>query len=274
MAKMKATTASARATIDAFHARLAAAEKQQFVNRAEQDQQEFQDMYSPCNSSSTFHDLQCGHRIQTEYTASCGVLCTRPVQGQPFICPTCLIDVVRAEVALEGLSLKLNDDTAMEGVKTSPEEEVRRFADKYVAALLRKGYRACKAASKFDEPRLQFFDQFMRQDGFGGLADEGEKEEPLSPRKRPGMATARRPTKPDVHHGDGHAEKWNFRDPGAEESHVGKRERAETNQEATVGAEDGMDENPGQPLDAWVSLPPENEATEAVRKAMEAFTLF
>ncbi|RAR11367.1 xaa-pro dipeptidase [Stemphylium lycopersici] len=267
------TPTRARATIDAFHARLAAAEKQQFMNRAEQDQQEFQDMYSPCNSSSTFHDLQCGHRIQTEYTASCGVLCARPVQGQPFICPTCLIDVVRAEVALEGLSLKLNDGTAMEGVKTSAEEEVRRFADKYVAALLRKGYRACKAASKFDEPRLQFFDQFMRQDGFGGLADEGEKEEPLSPRKRPGMATARRPTKPNVHHDDGHAEKWNFRDQAPHEARVGRKERADTNQETAESAEDGMDGNPGQSLEAWVSLPPENEATEAVRKAMEAFTL-
>jgi hypothetical protein len=267
MSTMQATTASARATIEAFHARLAAAEKQQFQSLAQRDQQQFQDMYSPCNSSSTFHDLQCGHRIQTEYTASCGGLCARPVQGYPFVCPTCLIDVVRAEVALEGLTLKLNRNDAMEGAE-SQESEVRRIADQYIAALLRRGYRACKAVSKFDEPRLQFFDEFMRQDGFGGVGDEVDKEEPVSPRKRPGMATTRKSTSQN---GPAQTPRTlDSRDSGAGHAPAERKKMAETTRKVPGGAMDG---NPNRSAETWVSLPPESAATEAVRKAMEAFTL-
>lgn len=267
MSTTQATTASARATIEAFHARLAAAEKQQFQSWAQRDQQQFQDMYSPCNSSSTFHDLQCGHRIQTEYTASCGGLCARPVQGYPFVCPTCLIDVVRAEVALEGLTLKLDHDDAMQGAEFSQEVEVRRVADQYITALLRRGYRACKAVSKFDEPRLQFFDQFLRQDGFGGVRDEGDKEEPVTPRKRPGMATRKSTHK--RHGSDQTPRTLDFRGPSVG-SPTEKKKRAEASREGINGTMDG---NPSQSAETWVRLPPESAATEAVRKAMEAFSL-
>ncbi|EOA85484.1 hypothetical protein ACJQWK_06902 [Exserohilum turcicum] len=265
----QATTASARATIEAFHARLAAAEKQQFVACAQRDQQQFQDMYSPCNASSTFHDLQCGHRIQTEYTASCGVLCARAVQGYPFVCPTCLTDVVRAEVALQGLTLRLNHDAAMDGSEPSQDGEVRRVAERYIAALLRKGYRACKAVSKFDEPRLQFFDGFMREDGFGGVRDEGHaEEEPVTPRKRPGMATAaRKPARPHASAHNGAS--WSYREPATELPCV-QKEKVRTSQETIANPVDG---HPSQPPDTWVRLPAESAATEAVRKAMEAFTL-
>lgn len=267
MSTTKATTASARATIQAFHARLAAAEKQQFQDWEQQDQQQFQDTYSPCNSSSTFHDLQCGHRIQTEYTASCGGLCARPVQGYPFACPTCLIDVVRAEVALGGLSLKLDHDEAMQEGESIQESEVRKVADQYIAAMLRRGYRACKAVSKFDEPRLQFFDQFMRQDGFGGVRDEGDREEPVTPRKRPGMAT--RKSTPRRSGSDQTPRTLNFRGSIAE-GPAEEKKRMEKNQETINGAMDG---NPGPSAETWVHLPPESAATEAVRKAMEAFSL-
>lgn len=266
MSTMQATTASARATIEAFHARLAAAEKQQHQAWEQQDQQQFQDMYSPCNSSSTFHDLQCGHRIQTEYTASCGGLCARPVQGYPFVCPTCLIDVVRAEVALEGLTLKLNHNEAVEGSGSSQESEVRRVAEQYIAAMLRRGYRACKAVAKFDEPRLQFFDEFMRQDGFGGVEEECNKEEPVTPRKRPGTATAR---KAKQNGSDQTPRTLDFRDSATGGAPAERKKMADMNQ-AVGGAMGG---NPSQSVETWVNLPPESAATEAVRKAMEAFSL-
>ncbi|KAF1947404.1 hypothetical protein EJ02DRAFT_461602 [Clathrospora elynae] len=115
--------------------------------------------------------------------------------GYPFICTTCLIDVARAEVARESLTLTTNEDTAIGGVVPTQKENVHRHAGTYFFMILKKGYRSSKFAPKIDNPRLAFVDQFMRQDGLGGL-DDGKKDEHAKPRKRPGMAAGKGKGKP------------------------------------------------------------------------------
>lgn len=280
---MQTTAANAQATIQEFHARVAAVGKQGYITQAAINEQQFQDTYSPCNSQSLLHDLQCGHRIQTEYLASCGVLCVRPAHGPPFVCPTCLIDVVRAEVALEDLTLRLSDDNAMASYGPTQEEKARRVAEKYVQAMVRKGYRTCKPVSKLDEPRLQFFDQFMREDGFGGVEDGPYEEEVTRLHKRPSIATHKNVTKQDERSTKGAPPpgKWEFRYPHplveplpgvdsvlsidrAKDGHVEKNRQ---------GGQVAMDSFLEHFADSHVDLPPEDDATEAVRKAMEMFAL-
>jgi hypothetical protein len=275
---MDVATARARAIIDTFHKNVAETEKQQRPLQTGESEQEFYDMYSPCNPLSTFHDLQCGHRIQTEYTASCGMTCVRPMQGQPFACPTCLIDVVRAEVALDSLTLGSNNDTAMEGTE-SIEERIQHFANKYVAAMLKKGYRGCKSASKIDEPRMQFFDQFMRQDGFGGVEDGPSEEKITKPRKRPGTAVHKNLAKVNKPYRK-QPGRWDYRDPTSSEAASkavvrklpgdDEAEDAEISQGTVDSVIGGHAE---QSAHAGVDLVPQKEATNAVLKAMEAFAL-
>jgi hypothetical protein len=273
---MQTTSTGARATIQAFHARVAAADKKWHEMQAVQKEEEFKHMYSACNSLSKYHDLQCGHRVQTEYTAGCGVLCQRSARGQPFLCPTCLIAVVRAEVALEVLSITKND-TEMVGAGQTQEAKIRHYADKYVADMLKKNYRNCKAVPKLEDPCLQFFDQFMHEEGLGGLQDERVKEEVVRPRKRRGTAQAWKLPRYAPYPKPG---TWKLREPSA------KAVVADTVDRVLPGAdvgdksekireEAGVAKNGilGPSAGSYVTLPLEDEATEAVRKAMEAFAL-
>jgi hypothetical protein len=278
---MDATTTQARAIIEAFHSNLVDTERQQRELETKENEQQFHEMYSPCNSSSTFHDLQCGHRIQTEYTASCGATCVHPMQNQPFACPTCLIDVVRAEVALDSLTLQSNDDSTMDGTGPTQEDRIQHFANKYVTAMLKKGYRVCVGVPKIEEPRMQFFDQFMRQDGFGGVEDVAAERKTTKPRKRPGTGVHKRIAKPDALHRKSYRRSgtWDYRDPT--ESRPVWKESArgvpgDHNDEEIKSSEevggDAMEvARSEQSADACVDLIPQKEATEAVLKAMEAF---
>jgi hypothetical protein len=274
---MKTTTTSACATVQAFHARVAAADKKWHEQQEVQKEQEFKDKYSPCNISSTYHDLQCGHRVQTEYTLSCGVLCVRSVRGQPFLCPTCLIDVVRAEVALDGLTLKPSDDTATAGTDPTQDDKVHYFADKYVATMLMKGYRSCKAVPKLEEPLDQFFDQFMRAEGLGGLQDERVKEEVVHPRKRRGTTAGRKPARQSTPYQ--RPGKWDYREPSTQAVASDKLDRvlpgadAEDKDKKSRCLEDATNGVLGPSTGSYVTLPSEDDATEAVQKAMEAFAL-
>jgi hypothetical protein len=267
----------ARGIIDAFHKNVAETERQQRELETKESDQHFHDMYSPCNPSSTFHDLQCGHRIQTEYSASCGVTCARPMQGQPFACPACLIDVVRAEVALESLTLDLSDDAAMDGTGSVEEDRIQHFANKYVAAMLKKGYRGCKAVLKIEEPRMQFFDQFMRQDGFGGVEDAPADGMITRPRKRP--SGQRKLARPDASYQKTPLETWDYRDPTGSRpvwARAAHEDRGDHNDDETersqgvTGVAVGV-ACAGQSADTCVDLVPQREAAEAVLKAMEAF---
>jgi hypothetical protein len=208
----------------------------------------------------------------------------RSGRGQPYLCPTCLIDVVRAEVALDGLTLKPSDDTAMAGTGQTQEDNVRYFADKYVAMMLKKGYRSYKAMLKLEEPLDQFFDQFMKAEGLGGLHDERVKEEVVRPRKTRGSTAGRKPAKaskparqntPYQRPG-----RWTFREPSAQAVATNKADRVlpgadvEDKHEAIreeVG--DAMDGIVALSAGSYVTLPSKDSATEAVRKAMEAFAL-
>jgi hypothetical protein len=281
----KTTTASARATIDAFHARVTAADKKMHELQAVQNEQDFKDKYSACNPSSLYHDLQCGHRVQTEYTASCGVLCVRPVQGKPFICMTCLTGVVRAEVALDGLSLNPLRDIDMLGVGPTEEDKVRYFANKYVAAMIKKGHRASKkTVPKLEEPLLQFFDQFMQEEGLGGLQDERVKEKVVKPRKRRPSVSSKKPARATPYSRPGNKgvplSKWNFREPSSQVKISTPADRVlpgvdvEDVSEVTRGAAKGaMEGLTGPAAEVSVTLPSEDEATKAVGQAMEAFAL-
>jgi hypothetical protein len=276
------TASSAHTTIQTFHAYAAAAEQRRPELQDVDNEQRFHNMYSSCTPLSTFHDLQCGHRVQTEYTASCGMHCLHPVKGSPFVCPTCLIDVVRAEVALEGLGLKSNNNTITEETGQTQDDKARHFAEQHIAAMLKKGFRSAKAVSKLQDPQLQFFDNFMRQDGFGGLEDEEKKEELLRPRKRPGRrcSYANKKARAAPYPTAQQRGKLGICEPDA---CVASQAQASVQPSIAI-PEDGtekvhqngknvMDGLLEQFANSYIDLPPEDEATEAVRKAMETIRM-
>ncbi|KAI8932897.1 hypothetical protein NX059_010374 [Plenodomus lindquistii] len=283
---MSITQASARATVQAYHDRVAAYEQQSLKQQqqAAHEQQPFTDKYTACKSDSRYHDLKCGHRVKTEYAAECGVTCAHPTKGRPLLCPGCLTEVVRAEVALEELSLKQDFDTKTNttGTPFTQTDKVKEYADLYVARELRKGYRACTVVKKYEEPRMQFFGSFMQELGLG---DDETKEDTVSPKKKrklPGDKTfqRRRREQEDKKNrvrsarvaktqqrvgGAGHKER-------PSERLTRTLERGSGNAFA-VAEGDGVVGLVEQLEEFRVDLPLESKACEAVRIAMEKFSI-
>jgi hypothetical protein len=167
----------------------------------------------------------------------------------------------------------------MKGTEFMQEDRIQYFANKYVAAMLKKGYRGCKAASKIDEPRMQFFDQFMRQDGFGGVDEVPSDEKTTKPRRRPGASTHIKLARQDTPYR--RPGRWDYRDPTSNDtasSNVVHQIPGEDKKEDIKISQRVVDDAMGelhseQSVNTGVDLVPQNEATEAVRKAMEAFAL-
>lgn len=145
--------------------------------------QQFQDAYSPCSPHSCYHDLNCGHRVQVEHNFGCGSNCRRAVADQPYVCPECLIEDVRLDMQLDSLTLMHGGRDDAQG-PLGRDDKLRNIVDGNLQRLLKQGYRVCKVAPKLD-PALQFFNQFLEEEGFGGV---GERATTPKPRqyKRPG----------------------------------------------------------------------------------------
>ncbi|KAF1844243.1 uncharacterized protein K460DRAFT_397377 [Cucurbitaria berberidis CBS 394.84] len=174
------------------------------------DDQRFTASYTACDPLSCFHDLQCGHRIQVQYsTEHCGLNCLNPRGDKPFVCADCLVAHVRLEMSFEGLDLtNVGDDVEMGNNGASREEQIQKIADTELKKLLAQGRRMSKIAPKFKDPKLQFFHQFLLEEGYEGLENDANvRLPPGTPYKRPGIAKEKSKT----------SEVWKPRDTAHEE---------------------------------------------------------
>jgi len=139
--------------------------------RQAQSEKTFQTLYTACSGLSVFHDLRCGHRVQsTNLSESCGVTCKKAATNAPFVCPDCVVADVRLEMLFESIDLCVNgDDAEMLDEGPTREQQIRAIADAEIKKRLAQGYRMCKVTPKFEDPRMQFFQQFMEEEGFGGI---------------------------------------------------------------------------------------------------------
>jgi hypothetical protein len=132
--------------------------------------------HAPCNAQSLYHDIRCGHRVQTQYS-SCGTNCTKPAEHTPFICTVCVTTNVRVLMELEGLSLH----SFLFSVDADREAKINEIAQKQIEDLIMRNHRPTAVVSKLD-PVVQFFSEI------GGFQQEPEKDEPNRRYKRPGKA--------------------------------------------------------------------------------------
>ncbi|PSN74594.1 hypothetical protein BS50DRAFT_581390 [Corynespora cassiicola Philippines] len=160
---------------------------------------EFTETHSPC-SSGCYHDLECGHRIRTEYPEPCGSNCTYPVNYPVFICPPCLANEVRVEIALRNLvvenpaddggDMEMIDAMDASGMKGSknislPAEVYHQLGQQLLSQRVRAYGRRCEEAPKLD-PRLQYFNEFPEAQEDGWFLGEDNRVPDFKPRKRPG----------------------------------------------------------------------------------------
>ncbi|KAJ4373327.1 hypothetical protein N0V83_003621 [Neocucurbitaria cava] len=245
-------------------------------------QQRFDAEYSPCHPLSCFHDLLCGHRIQVEYNSeTCGINCARQKINKPFVCPECLIDGVRVEVALHGLDLRApGEDVDMGGYQSTREDAIQKIADMKLKQLLAMGRRMCKMTTKLADPKLQFFHQFLIEEGFEGIVEDGNTDLTTATRyKRPNAAKGkstrgpawkhREPAQQDL---EGEAEVTVTLGDVMEEFQAGTRQTELLKEERgddTARIDSAMDGLVEQFYQTRVALPVEDEATRAVREAFE-----
>ncbi|KAF1914746.1 hypothetical protein BDU57DRAFT_579243 [Ampelomyces quisqualis] len=141
--------------------------------RSNNQEAEFIARYSVCTPSSSYHDLKCGHRIQPYYTgASCDSNCQKIRPDYLFVCLDCTIKDVRIAMVLQGMRLSNNDDKDMSNSGPTREESIPKIADKEIRDAHKKCHRIGMIVNKFDDPTMQFFDQFLREKGFTGIAED------------------------------------------------------------------------------------------------------
>jgi hypothetical protein len=156
------------------------------------NKERFQKTYGVCNTLSLFHDLSCGHRVQAATLSDhCGANCLVKARGRPFACPDCIIADVRLEMTFESISLANNDDDiemSDDGVFRS--DKIRNITASEIQKRRQQGYRVCIVIKKFKDPKMQFFDQFLKADGFPGIGEEDPASlKPGHKFKRPGRST-------------------------------------------------------------------------------------
>ncbi|KAF2683614.1 hypothetical protein K458DRAFT_389530 [Lentithecium fluviatile CBS 122367] len=79
-----------------------------------EEYQEAVQIWMPCNLLSDYHDLQCGHRIETTHDKLCGTNCAFPGRHTPFLCKQYIIEAVQT-----GLDLHAEDEQAQPGTNIS-----------------------------------------------------------------------------------------------------------------------------------------------------------
>ncbi|KAF1993724.1 hypothetical protein P154DRAFT_582498 [Amniculicola lignicola CBS 123094] len=104
---------------------------------------ERQDSHGSClEYSSTYHDLQCGHRVKAPKPDSCGSTCVKLSTSTPFVCQECIIDAIDLELKLDHFSLEPDEDVDMAGSEEVPfAEKVRILADRQIKLLLEPQFR-------------------------------------------------------------------------------------------------------------------------------------
>ena len=149
----------------------------------------FNSLFSSCNAGlqSFYHDIKCGHRIYVKYANECGANCLKEGPQNPFVCPECIVGEVRTEMLFEGMSLAKDDDEMDDG---SREEKIRKMAHTKIYDLITPAsarftwnqyktptvlHRLCKMVEKFEDPKMQFFDKFLKEEGLEGINPVEEK---------------------------------------------------------------------------------------------------
>jgi hypothetical protein len=87
---------------------------------------------------------------------------------------------------LAGMSLSNNDDAEMNNGSPTREEKIRKIADGEIRVLFKLGHKTCLMVNKFADPKMQFFDQFSREEGLGAIeGDEAKTAKPEMPGEYP-----------------------------------------------------------------------------------------
>lgn len=148
--------------------------------------------YTACSGYSLYHDLNCGHRVQAaNLSESCGMNCKEGGSAHPFVCPDCIVGDVRLEMTFESIDLSDNgNDVSMADGGVSREDKIRAIAQAIIMQKLAMCWRPCKVMPKFQDPKLQFFNQFLLEEGYEGISADVEEAPAAPPRvyKRPGGA--------------------------------------------------------------------------------------
>ncbi|KAF2124723.1 hypothetical protein P153DRAFT_411043 [Dothidotthia symphoricarpi CBS 119687] len=140
--------------------------------------QQFHATYTPCTPQSNYHDLACNHRVHVDHNFGCGSNCRVAVPEQPYVCPECLVADVRLDMQLDDLSLDASKKDGGEGG-----DRLRGIVDVNLQRLLERGYRVCRGVPKLD-PALQFFNQFLEEEGLGGVGERSVTPRIAAPRQR------------------------------------------------------------------------------------------
>jgi hypothetical protein len=251
--------------------------------------QQFVLSYTPCHPASYYHDLSCGHRIQVAYnTEHCGVNCKRPQNGAPFVCPDCMASDVRLEMTFEGLDFSTSEDTNMADDTTATcEERIQAIADGELKKLLAQGRRMCKVAPKFVDPKLQFWHQFLTEEGFGGLEEDVDvvvadmRYKYTNPRRAQGSASKLteiwKPRDAAQRLGDEEREEeeeeeevtFTLAEFAADWEDFVRQYQVRVPSEATSEMDDAMNSLIGHMNETHVGLAIEDEASKAVREAFD-----
>jgi hypothetical protein len=245
--------------------------------------------YTPCHPLSVYHDLRCGHRIEVSFdTESCGSNCVRRNRAAPFICPHCLVADVRDFITSSGMDLDTQDDMdldeAVESILDEMDEDsdeptdniagssnslIQDIADRELERLLKEGKRICKIAPRFQDPTMQFWHQFLVQEGLEGL--EAEVDVVLAPveKKQPNASASKDIWKPRGERVQRDEDEEGLEVPSRLAEIVGDEENEVQEAEAASGADDGLGDLVGLLGQVRVGLELEDEATKAVREAFE-----
>ena len=110
--------------------------------------------YMPCNPWSNYHDLECGHRIESLNDTMCGTSCVDGGQGNSFICKQCIVEAVEAGVGIreddEPIEFNRLDIEFLEPL-IDPHSRAGGLIEEELAQMSRaQTYRDCKPVPKFD----------------------------------------------------------------------------------------------------------------------------
>jgi hypothetical protein len=196
-----------------------------------------------------------------------------------------------------GISLSNNNELEMRDNSPTREAKIRAIADAEVTKRLAQGFRMCRVTRKFENPKLQFFHDFLVEEGYDGIGevDKTMTSKPETVFKRPGLNSILGKKKSSV---------WMPRDSdlnggqptGAAFVDDQEDERLNGNDEAAISDCADMKRNwenfqarfpaqsdpfQGSSLDdllgdlgcAHISTPLEDDATKAVREALQTCAL-
>lgn len=82
------------------------------------------------------------------------------------------------QMTFENISLSTSADGGVDLVDEVlfREEKIRLIADKEIQKPLKRRFRMCNVTPKFEDPKLQFFDGFMKDVAFGGIETQAQTQ--------------------------------------------------------------------------------------------------